>query len=469
MVGPKRPQKNETIEQINAQYGKLPPQAVEVEEAVIGALMLEADAIHRVLDVIDTPSFYKDSHQKIFDVIKKLSSERKPIDLLTVTQELRNRGELEAVGGPMEITKLTRRVASVAHVEFHARIIAQKFIQRELIRVSTEIQVDSYDDQQDLEELLSGARSKIGDIDSLILGSCSGQMSQVVAEDALKELEKDCVATKSGKTPGISTGFYDLDDALGGWRNTNLIILAARPSVGKSSLALHFALTAAMNGVWVNFYGLEMKNHDYFRILLSGMTGIDRTSIRDGRLTDDDWKKINEATSILRDLPILWSDNPSLTANHVRNQTIRNKKAGRCGLVIIDYLQLLKPTDKKAIREQQIAEMTRTLKESAMIDDVPVIALSQLNRDIEKRSDKEPTLADLRESGAIEQDADVVLFLWDKDEPKLKIGKNRRGKTGPIDFWANDQKTAFGDRPPMTEFEKLPELNFEENQKSTPF
>lgn len=472
MVDNRKKQNNQqpySIEQINAQYGKLPPQAVEVEEVVLGSVMIERDAIYRVLDIIDTSSFYKEEHQKIFEVIKKLNTSKKPIDLLTVTQELKDRNQLEEIGGLAYITQLTRRVASAAHIEFHSKIIAQKFIQRELIRVSSEIQTESYDDMQDVEELLTNARTKISDIDNLILGSSSGQTSKVVAAEAIQELEKDCILQKSGKAPGISTGFYRLDESTGGWRKTNLIVLAARPSVGKSSLALHFALTAAMNGVWVNFYGLEMKNHDYFRILLSGMTGISRTDIRDGKLDNEAWLKINEATGILQDLPIIWCDNPNVTANHIRNQTIRNKKAGRCGLVIIDYLQLLKPTDRKAIREQQIAEMSRTLKQTTLEIESPIICLSQLNREVDKRAGKEPTLSDLRESGAIEQDADVVLFLYENDGIKLTIGKNRRGKKGHVDFWANEEKTVFSDSQPMDDFTKIPELNFEETQKSTPF
>lgn len=447
------PRKNnqKSIDEINAQYGKIPPQAVDVEMAVLGALMLERDAFHRISDVIDTLSFYKEEHKKIFEVVKHLSTQQKPVDLLTVTMELKNRNILDEVGGPLEITQLTSRVASAAHIEFHAKIIAQKFVQRELIRISSEIQIESYDDTSDIDDLINNARTKLNDVD---ICSNSGQTSQVVASDALKELEKDCVSTRAGVSPGVSTGLYHLDAVTGGWRKTNLIILAARPSVGKSSLALHFAFTAAMNGVWVNFYGLEMKNHDYFRILLSALTEIPRSDIRDGNLTDEQWNKIHEATGILEKLPIIWNDNPSISASHIRSNTIRNKRAGRCGLVIIDYLQLMKPTDKKAIREQQIADMSRTLKETAMSEDIPVIALSQLNRDVEKRSDKEPGLSDLRESGAIEQDADTVLFIWDPEEPKLKIGKNRRGKIGKINFWANAEKTIFADREP-SEFDRI--------------
>lgn len=452
-----QPRKNnqKSMDDINAQLGKIPPQAIDVEKAVLGALMLERDAFHRISDVIDTASFYRDEHQKIFECIKKLSGENKPVDLLTVTRALIDMNLLDVIGGPMYVTELTSKIASAAHIEHHAKIIAQKFIQRELIRISSEIQVESYDDTSDIDDLINNARTKLNDVDNLILCSNSGQTSQVVASDALKELEKDCIATRSGVSPGVSTGLHHLDEVTGGWRKTNLIILAARPSVGKSSLALHFAYTAAKNGVWVNFYGLEMKNHDYFRILLSSLSGIPRSDIRDGNLTEEQWRQINEATGILEKLPIIWNDNPSISASHVRSNTIRNKRAGRCGLVIIDYLQLMKPSDKKAIREQQIADMSRTLKETGMECDIPMIALSQLNRDVEKRSDKEPGLSDLRESGAIEQDADAVLFIWDPEEPKLKIGKNRRGKIGRINFWANREKTVFADHEP-SEFDIIP-------------
>jgi replicative DNA helicase len=444
-----------TIEQINAQYGKIPPQAIEIEEAVLGALMLERDAIHQVSDVIDTLSFYKQEHQKIFEVIKYLAQNQKPVDLLMVTQELKNRDLLEVVGGPMMITQLTSRVASAAHIEFHSRIIAQKFMQREMIRVSTEIQTKAYDDTMDVDDLLGDARTAINEIDNLMLCSNSGQTSHVVASEELKEIEKDCQRAAAGLSPGIPTGLNHLDRVTGGWRKTDLIILAARPSVGKSSLSFHFDKVAAKNDFWVNHYSFEMKNGKIFRINLSSETGIPRSNIRDGVLTDADWHKINLATGKLENLKIIWNDNSKITVNHIRANTIRNVRAGRCDLVVIDYLQLIKPTDKKAIREQQIADISRTLKEIAMECNVPVIALSQLNREVEKRSDKEPTLADLRESGSLEQDADVIIFVWDKDEPKMSIGKNRNGKIGHVDFWANSEKTRFADREP-TEFDVVP-------------
>ncbi|MGV8136473.1 MAG: replicative DNA helicase [Mangrovibacterium sp.] len=468
--------KNNSIDQINAQYGKLPPQAVDVEEAVLGALMLEADAYLSVSDIIDTNSFYKDENRKIFEAIKSLSLSKKPIDLLTVTQELKNRNQLDEVGGPFRITQLTSRVSSAVHIEFHARIIAQKYIQRELIRVSSEIQHESYDNETDIDDLISSARSKLSDIDDIVLCANSGQTSPVVAAEALKELEKDAIASKEGICPGINTGLTDLNRATGGWRNTNLIIIAARPGVGKSSFALNIAKTAAAEGKYVNFYGLEMKNHDLFRIMLSGETGISRTDMRDGTLKEQDWEKVNYGAATLEKLPILWNDHAGISVNQIRANTIRNNRAGRCDLVVIDYLQLVKPSDRKALREQQVAEISRTLKEIAMECNIPVICLAQLNRDVEKRTDKEPNLSDLRESGAIEQDADVILFLWETEKLNLKIGKNRRGKVGPIDFWSNKEKTVFADVDPDF-FEKqfagqysIPtEAGFYEKSDDTPF
>lgn len=437
-----------TIDEINAQYGKLPPQAIEVEEAVLGALMLEKEAFNVISGYVDTQSFYKNEHQKIFETIKSISTKGNPIDLLSVTQELKDRGILDEVGGAMRITQLCSKVASAAHIEFHARVIAQKFIQRELIRISSEIQNESYDDTVDIDDILSDARHKLNEIDNFIMSSNPGQTTDAVAKDALSDIEKDAKALKEGRIPGIPSGIRDLDFSTGGWRNTNLIILAARPGVGKTSFALHLAITAARHGKWVNFYGLEMKNADLFRILLSGETDIPRSDLRDGRLEVEDWNQIHQSIGKLQGFPIIWNDYAGTTVSQIKANTIRNKKAGRCDMVIIDYLQLLKPTDKKAIREQQISDMTRTLKETALSENIPVIALSQLNREVEKRSGKEPNLSDLRESGAIEQDADIVLFLHENEELKLKIGKNRRGRLGNVKFWANEEKTCFSDECP---------------------
>lgn len=472
MVEKRKNQKNQqsgmTIDDINAQYGKLPPQAIEVEEVVLGALMIERDAFQVISGIIDTSSFYKEEHQKIFETIKSIVAKEKPVDLMTVTMELKDRGMMEEIGGPGYIVQLTRRVASSAHIEFHARIIAQKFLQRELIRISSEIQTKAYDDTLDVDDLIEYAREEMNQIDNFMFSTNPGKHTEIVAKEAIKELEKDVIANKNGEAPGISTGLKELNLSTGGWRNTNLITIAARPGVGKTSFALFEAVTAARSGKWVNFYGLEMKSPDLFRILLSGETDIDRSDIRDGKIEEADWEKINIAVGELEKLPILWNDDPDMSINHIVANIRRNRKAGKCDLVIIDYLQLVTPSDKKAIREQQIAEITRKLKQAALRENIPIIELSQLNREVDKRTDKEPNLSDLRESGAIEQDSDVVIFLYEKEGTiKLKISKNRRGKKGHPDFWSNDEKTHFADRAPDGVF--FEPMNVNKNFSDEPF
>lgn len=460
MVERKKPK---SVDEINAQYGKLPPQAIEVEEAVLGALLLERDAMQVVSGIIDTSSFYRYENQLIFEAIKEIFKRDKPVDLMTITQYLKDNGNLENVGGPGYITQLTRRVAAAAHIEFHARIIAQKFIQRELIRISSEIQTRSYDDSIDIDELIEFSRSELNSIDNFLVCSNPGKTTDVVAKETIEAIEEDVKTIKEGNVPGISTGLYDLDESTGGWRNTNLITIAARPGVGKTSFALHLAITAARQGKWVNFYGLEMKSQDLFRIILSAETDIDRSSLRDGRIDQPEWAKIHIAINELERLPILWNDDPDMTINQIVANTRRNRRTGKCDMVIVDYLQLVTPSDKKAIREQQIAEITRKFKQTALRENIPIIELSQLNRDIDKRTDKEPGLSDLRESGAIEQDSDVVIFLYESSgQIKLKISKNRRGKKGHPDFWANEEKTKFYDREPVPfTYEKQANLNFE--------
>ncbi|MCL4481821.1 MAG: replicative DNA helicase [Bacteroidetes bacterium] len=428
-------------------FDKVPPQAIDVEEAVLGALMLEKDAYHTVQAILKPESFYKEEHKKIFNVIKELASKEKPIDLLVVTQELKNRGELDEVGGPLYITQLTSRVASAAHIEFHARIIAQKFIQRELIRIGSELITASFDDNEDIETILSNLKLNISEAEGYSYNSNSGGLQADVCKAAIIEIEKDCQTVKAGKSPGITTGFRDLDYSTGGWRNTNLIVLAARPGVGKTSLALHFAIKAARAGNWVNYYSMEMKKEDLFRIILSGESGVNRSDIRDGTLKDSDWIPINNAVTSLENLPIIWFDYAGITPAQIKANTAKNRKKGKCDIIILDYLQLIAPTDRKAIREQQISEMSRTFKGIALNENIPFICLSQLNREA---SETKPQLHHLRESGAIEQDADIVLFPHrDKEDNSfiITVAKNRRGRIGDFKILANDEMTVFENMP----------------------
>jgi len=424
--------------------GKIPPQDLNIEEAVLGALILEADAIHKVSGILTAESFYLDKHKKVFNAVRSLSDLNNPVDLLTVTKYLHNKKELEEVGGPIFVTQLTSRIASAAHIEHHARIIQQLFMQRELIKIGTETISDAYEDGAEIEDLINSAKIKISALEDCTLGINTGQSHADVFQDMIMEIEKDSVEANEGRQPGITTGIKILNNATGGWRNTNLIVVAARPSVGKTSLALHFAKAAAMAGKWVNFYSLEMRPADLMRVMASGESGINRTNLRDGRLTDKNWDTLNTlSASKFGKLPIIWNYEASLTSSRIKANTIRNRKAGKCDLIIIDYIGLIKPFDKKAIREQQISEISRTLKEIALAENIPVICLSQLNR---QAANVKPELHMLRESGSIEQDADIVIMPWVEDSKyKLAIEKNRRGIKGTFEIFASTDMTIFGD------------------------
>jgi replicative DNA helicase len=436
---------NKTIDEINAQIGKIPPQAIDIEEAVLGALMLEADAIQKVTGILTAESFYKNEHRIIFKAVKSLANAGKQIDLLTATRVLIETNQLETIGGPLFITHLTSKVASAAHIESHARIIAQLHAQRELIRIGSETINEAFEEGTDIEDLLNSVKRKLSIIEDSTLSPNIGQSHHDVIRETLKEIEKDCVQSKEGKQPGITTGLRTLNNATGGWRPTNLIIIAARPGVGKTSLALHFAKMAAKAGKWVNFYGLEMKSSDLMRILISNESSVNRLRLRDGKLESNDWKSINRSLIDFEKLPIIWNDYSGLTSSSIRSNTIMNRKAGKCDLVILDYLQLVKPFDKKAIREQQIAEISRTLKEIALAENIPVICLSQLNR---AAAGEKPQLHHLRESGAIEQDADIVIFPFRNENDNrfyLSIAKNRRGICGDFEVFPNEEMTRFND------------------------
>jgi replicative DNA helicase len=429
------------------QIGKIPPQAIELEQAVIGALMLESETFERISHLLKNESFYESRHGQIFDVIADMKTAQKPVDLLTVTRELTDRGILDSIGGASYITGLSLMVSSAAHIERYARVIAEKYAARDLIRVCSEIQTKAFDSSSDIENLLSEFKMIAEQIDKHFEANDIGTPQREVAKETLIEIHTEVANNRKGEINGISTGFSELDRALGGWKPTNLIIIAARPGVGKTSLALHFATIAAQKGHWVNFFSLEMTKNQLFKIMLSGDSDVNRTTIRDGRLSDSDLIKIEKSVGRLETLPISWYDK-EINPNNLKSIISRNLKAGRCGMVVIDYLQLISPSDKRSIREQQIAEISRTLKAIALDLRIPVICLSQLNRLAESEM---PKLHHLRESGAIEQDADVVIFPF-RPEPErfcISIAKSRNGRIGGFDVWANDQMTRFADYKPI--------------------
>lgn len=447
------------IEQINAQYGKLPPQAIEVEEAVLGALMLERDAYVTVADFIDTKSFYKEEHQKIFDAIKKLSGNEKPVDLLMVTQELKDRDQLEEIGGPAYITQLTRRVASAAHIEFHARIIAQKFIQRELIRVSTEIQTKSYDDTMDVDDLIDFSESSLFQIAQ---GNIKKETVPIkpILNEAILRIEK-AKNQKEGLS-GIPSGFTALDRITSGWQKTDLIIVAARPSMGKTAFVLSMAREMAVaHNKSVALFSLEMSSVQLVTRLISAETELGSQKLKSGKLEDWEWEHLNRKISSLDKAPIFIDDTPALSIFEFRAKCRRLKMQYNIEIVIVDYLQLMTAgADNRGSREQEVSAISRSLKAISKELDIPIIALSQLNRSVESREGKRPQLSDLRESGAIEQDADLVLFIHrpeyygiTEDDSgnsllgvaEIIIAKHRNGATGDIHLSFKKELAKFSD------------------------
>ncbi|MBK0384032.1 replicative DNA helicase [Pedobacter sp. SD-b] len=431
--------------------GKLPPQALDLEEAVLGALMLEKDALSAVIDILKPDVFYKDAHQKIFEAIQQLFTASSPVDILTVSAQLRQQGDLEMIGGAFYITELTNRVASAANIEYHARIISQKFIQRELIRISTDIINQSYEDTSDVFELLDYAEKNLFDIAQNNLRRDSRKMDDIVKE-SLKMLES--LRGKDDTLTGVPSGFTALDRVTNGWQKSDLIIIAARPAMGKTAFVLTCARNAAVQfNKPVVVFSLEMSSVQLTNRLISGEAEIEQEKIRKGQLEDWEWHKMTSKIGGLSEAPLIIDDTPALNVFEFRAKCRRLKAQYDIQMIIIDYLQLMQgKADGKGgggNREQEISSISRALKQVAKELNVPVIALSQLSRAVENRpgGSKKPMLSDLRESGAIEQDADMVLFLYrpeyyglDQDEngnPTAGIGeviiaKHRNGETGSV-------------------------------------
>ncbi|NLU39456.1 MAG: replicative DNA helicase [Bacteroidales bacterium] len=435
-----------TIEEINAQYGKIPPQAVDVEEAVLGALMLEREAFIGIADLLTEESFYKEEHREIFKVIKDLSMRDQPVDLLIVTQELKNRGLLEKVGGPLYITQLTSKVASAAHLEFHARIIAQKHIQRELIRSCSEIQVNAYDDTKDVDELINEAESAIFKISEGNIKKETQPIKPILKEAV--QLIEEASKRKDGLS-GIPSGFSKVDRITSGWQKTDLIIIAARPAMGKTAFVLSMARNMAVEfNKPVAIFSLEMSSIQLVNRMIASESELGSDKIKKGNLEGDDWDRLNKAIRRLDEAPVFIDDTPALSIFELRAKCRRLKMQQDIGIVLVDYLQLMTAGgDNRGSREQEVSMISRSLKAIAKELDIPIIALSQLNRSVESREGKRPQLSDLRESGAIEQDADMVIFIHrpeyygitEDDEgnslrnvAEIIIAKHRNGAVGDV-------------------------------------
>ena len=427
--------------------GKLPPQAVDLEEAVLGALMLQKDAFLSVSEFLNTEMFYKDVHQKIYNAIQLLFKNSSPIDILTVTAKLRSLGELELIGGAYYITEITNRIASAANIEFHARVIYEKFLQREMIRISSETIQSAYDDTADIFELYNHNQSEIYNLFSFTNGRNIDIISTLV-DEAIDDLSQEIV---TGLT-GVGSGFIDIDTMTNGWQKSDLVIIAARPAMGKTALVVKLARNAAVDfDKPVLIFSLEMSKRQLTQRLIADETEITLETIRKKRLPDYDKLRLPSALQKLKNAPLHIDDTAALSIEVFRSKCIRMKKKFDIQLIVIDYLQLMTVSGngKNGNREQEISKICAALKGIAKDLDVPVIALSQLNRAVESRPGmaKRPMLSDLRESGSIEQDADLVFFLYrpeyygiEYDEEnnstqglcELICAKNRHGYTDII-------------------------------------
>ena len=394
------------------EYGKLPPQALELEEDVLGAVMLEKDAYSMISDLLKPSYFYKTSHQKIFEAIVGLALHQSPIDMHTVTEMLRKNGTLEEVGGAYAIAMLTSRVSSAAHLIYHSQIIVQKYLARELIRLSSDIQTKAFDEKMDVDDLMQEAEGKLFEITQQNLKKDVVQINPVI-EEARKRM-KDA-ATREGSS-GVPSGFTELDKITSGWQKSDLIIIAARPAMGKTAFILSMAKNMAVNkNVPVAVFSLEMSNVQLVNRLLMNVCSLEGEKIKNGTLTADEWERFDKNVNQLLDAPVFVDDTPSLSIFELRSKARRLMKEHNIQCIVIDYLQLMNASGMTfGSREQEVSLISRSLKGLAKELDIPIIALSQLNRGVEGRAGNEgkrPQLSDLRESGAIEQDADMVCFI----------------------------------------------------------
>lgn len=404
--------KIEPTESLFIGTGKVPPQAVEFEESVLGALMLEKDAILQISEILKPEHFYKEEHGKIYNAVFKLSSEHKPIDINTVTQQLKIDKELDKIGGPAYLIYLTNRIASTAHIEYHARIIAQKYTQRELIRIGAEMQKNGFEDVEDVSDMLNQAEKSIFELTEGNVKKEVYSIEQVI-KDAYEQLQE--ASKREDGLSGVPSGFTNLDELTMGWQKSDLIIIAARPAMGKTAFVLSMAKNMAVdNNIPVAVFSLEMSSVQLVNRIISSEAEIPSSKLKTGKLGEEEWKTLENKLKILEKSPIYIDDTPALSITEFRSKIRRLKQTHNIQIAIIDYLQLMTTGNSNAQqnREQEVSTISRTLKAIAKEVNIPIIALSQLSRQVEQRGgDKRPQLSDLRESGAIEQDADMVIFI----------------------------------------------------------
>lgn len=385
-------------------FGKIPPQSIDMEEAVLGAMLIDFGAVFDLLPILKEEAFYKEANKKIFRTIKELSSKEIPIDTLTITEELRSFNNLESIGGPVYLSQLTSKVVSSANSEYHARIIMQKYLQRELIRVSTDIQSKAFDDSIDIADLLDFSENMIFQISQVNIKNDPIRLNKCI-DDVLIEIGK--IYYKEKELIGIPSGFTGIDRKTGGFQKGNLVIIAARPSMGKTALAQVLSENMARLKYPVVFFTQEMSNNELTIRHLSGVTGYSNMKIKSAEI---DYDLFCHQAKALMSYPIFLDETQNLTIYELRSKVKKLILKEKIQAVIVDYLQLMRGEGKS--REQEVSFVSRNLKGIAKEFNIPVIALSQLNREVESRATKRPQLADLRESGSIEQDADIVCFMY---------------------------------------------------------
>ena len=427
-----KPEYGKVADSVIAEFGgKLPPQALELEEVVLGALMLEKDAYSVVSEFLKPECFYKESHQNIYTAITNLALNQEPIDMLTVTQQLKKIGKLEEVGGQAFLSELTGKVASAANIEYHAQIIVQKYLARELIRVSSDIQTKAFDEKTDVDELMQDAEGQLFEITQRNLKKDVTHIGPIITEAI------DLIQAAANRPDGftrIPSGFNYLEKITNRWQKSDLIIIAARPAMGKTAFVLSMAKNMAVEYNFpVAIFSLEMSNVQLVNRLIVNVSEIEGEKIKHGKLANFEWEQLHSRTSQLLNAPIFIDDTPSLSVFELRTKARRLVKEQKIQCIIIDYLQLMNASGMNyGSREQEVSMISRSLKGLAKELNIPIIALSQLNRGVEGRTgaDKRPQLSDLRESGAIEQDADMVLFIHRPEYYKITQDENGNSLLG---------------------------------------
>jgi len=434
---------------------KLPPQHIEAEQSILGGILIENEAINRVTEILDADDFYRDTHRKIFNALINLSERDEPADLITLTNELRKSDQLDSIGGASYLASLIDSIPTAANIQYYARIVKEKAILRKLIQTSTEIITQSYEDRGDVEGFLDEAERAIFDISEKRVRPSFYPIREIVKE-SFATIEK--LFKKKEAVTGVPSGFKELDRMTAGFQPSDLIIIAGRPSMGKTAFCLDVAEYAAIdNKIPVAIFSLEMSKEQLVIRMLCSQAHVEGTRLRTGYLNESDWPKLTIAAGSLSESPIYIDDSAALSVLELRAKARRLKSDHGLGMVIVDYLQLMKGRSRVESRQQEISEISRSLKALSKELNIPVIAVSQLSRKTEERTGNRPQLSDLRESGAIEQDADLILFIYrdevynrSEDNPnrgkaEVIIGKQRNGPIGKIDLAFLDKFTTFKD------------------------